>query len=186
MVINTLVVTYLIVTLGATGLAKLVNRHTARIVIASEIGISPKLASFVVAGIVVVETGLSTLLMLRLVTSIVLGATAVLFLGFAAHHGYVAATTRVPSCACAGKLETKRGSAAAVAGTVMSCLLVAAMAIEAGRVTESTSRVSVLVYIAAWAAPVLAAVVGVASGAARRRRVLESRLRSQPVVNMFL
>lgn len=168
MVVTTIVVAYLIVTLSATGLAKIVNGHTARAAVAGELGLRPSSAAVVVASAVAAELTLSTLLALRFDTAAVLDVIAVLFVCFAAYHAYVAIRGRVPACACAGRLETKRAGAAAAVGTVSSCLVVAGIAVGAATLPQGIDGVGVVVCVAAWATPILVALAGAGIGALSR------------------
>jgi hypothetical protein len=158
---RTLIISYLIVTLGSTSLAKFKSWRTTSAGILRESVVPVKVATAVVIIVAVIELSLATLLMLGVEPAATSIATAGLFLSFGAYRMAVAARTSFLMCTCAGTLRAERASPPAVAGAILACLIQASLA---GILILVGHRPGLGLYdfppVAAWMAPFIAFVVG--------------------------
>jgi len=123
-----LVISYLVATLSATGLAKLVNRSTASAGMAREGVLTAIIALPTVLAVAVTELSLAVLLMLGVYPGITAFGAARLFTLFAGYRIIVAIKVNAIVCSCAGTVRTDPAAPAAVAGGVLACMCLAATA----------------------------------------------------------
>jgi hypothetical protein len=168
---RTLIVAYLIVTLGSTSLAKLKNWRTTSAGILRERIIPGKVVPAVIITLAVAELSLATLLMLGIQPVATGIATAGLFLFFGAYRVAVAARTSFLMCSCAGTVRTDPASPAAVAGAFAACLIQASLAFILTRLGDRAGATLYdLLLVMAWMAPFVAFFVGI------QRRAGESNI----------
>jgi hypothetical protein len=123
-----LITLYLVTTLSATGLAKLVNRKATSAGMMREGVFGPKFAMPIVLGLACVEISTAVLMALEVCPRIVFSGVAALFTGFAAYRIVVAIRFHTVVCSCAGTVKKEAASPAAVAGGVLACTCLAALA----------------------------------------------------------
>jgi hypothetical protein len=151
---RTLAAAYLIATLSATSLAKLRNWRVASVGILRERVIPYRAATAVIILVAFAEFLLATILMLRVEPEMTGFATAGLFLAFGGYRLVVAAKTKSLNCICAGTTRSDPASVAAVTGTVVACLLQAALACTLAMLSGHPSgNLLEILPIIAWAAP---------------------------------
>ena len=127
-ILRILVVSYLVATLSATGLAKLVNRGTAAAGMIRESVLSSRIAMPVILAVAVTELSLAVLLVLGVYPEIIAFGTASLFILFSGYRIVVAIKVNAIVCSCAGTVRTDPAAPAAVAGGVLACMCLAALA----------------------------------------------------------
>jgi hypothetical protein len=151
-VLRALIAVYLVSTLTATALAKLRNWRGASVSVIRESVIPARVAGAAVIVIAIVELLLAILYMLG-VESIVAGLAGMsLFLAFCCYQLLVALRTNSLMCSCAGTSRTDPASLPAVSGTVLACLVQAALActlaVAGGRLGGNLSLLTVAAFIA--------------------------------------
>jgi len=126
--LRVLIVSYLVVTLGATGLAKLANYRTASAGMAREHIFPVRIATPAILAVAATELSLAVLLALGVHPEITLFGVAALFILFAGYRIIVAAKVNAIVCSCAGTVRTDAATPAAVAGGVLACVCLAILA----------------------------------------------------------
>jgi hypothetical protein len=151
---------YLIATLSATALAKLKSWRVSSVSVLREGVIPPRAATAVTVAVAAVEFLLATLFMLGTDPAVTGFAATGLFLAFCGYQLLVAARTNSLICTCAGTTRSDPASPPAVAGTVLACLLQAALACTLALVGGRPGGTLGLLTITAWAAPIIVFLVG--------------------------
>jgi hypothetical protein len=173
--IRVLLLTYLVGTLSATGLAKLHHRHGTALGLIRERVLRPSVARASVWWIGGAELLLAAGLAFNVERKGFLLATSALFVMFAIYHAMVAVKTRSLMCSCSGpKAAISPASVPAITGTCVGNLLPAAAALwimTSGAVTGAVDR---YVVVAAWCVPALIWLV------ARLRRQTPRSLSTSP------
>ncbi|MGH3190646.1 MAG: MauE/DoxX family redox-associated membrane protein [Streptosporangiaceae bacterium] len=156
-----LITAYLIVTLSATSLAKFRNRRIAVVGILRERVVPYHAATAVIIMVAFTELLLATALMLQVKPEVTGFAAASLFFTFCAYRLVVALRTKSLICVCAGTSRTDPASLAAVVGTVVACLLQAALACTLAVLDEHPAGIPFrALFIVAWLAPFGACLIG--------------------------
>jgi hypothetical protein len=151
--ISTLIVAYLVATLSTTGLAKLANLSTVQVGLLRERIVPAGAVAVVAAGVSLVELVIAGLLVLRVLRVELLVGLAALFVLFALYHVAVGVKTRTVMCSCAGELRSGPGSLAAIAGSTLSCVVLAALAVAAATTNPSPGALAGAVVAVAFATP---------------------------------
>lgn len=155
---------YLIVTLGATALAKVKNWRIASVGIQRERVIPAGAASAVIIALAIAEFSLATLLMLGAAPVATGFATAALFVVFAGYRLMVAVKTKSLMCSCAGMLRADPASLPSVAGASLACLILAAFASVLVFLGPPAGYPVGLLAVAAWAVPLAIFAAGTRRG----------------------
>lgn len=151
---------YLIGTLSATALAKLRNWRATSVGLLREGVIPGRVAVAVTIAVAAAECLLATGFMLGTDPEVTGFAATGLFVAFCGYQLLVAVKTNALMCTCAGSARSDPASLPAVGGTVLACLVQAALASVLALAGGRPGGDLALLAIAAWAAPVVVFLAG--------------------------
>lgn len=172
-ILRTLAVSYLITTLGATGLAKLVNCRVVSVGMARE-GVFPaKLSLPIISVLAAAELSLAVFLMLGILAKAIAILTGILFISFAAYRILVGVRVKAEVCGCSGSVRSDPATPAAVAGAVLACSLLAALSCALPFLGRPAGYPLDLISVIAMALPM----IGMAAGSRARRHELGVQIR---------
>jgi hypothetical protein len=119
---------YIILSLTATSLAKLVNWRTSAIAVLREGLVPARFASFAVISVSAVEMSLAAFLCFGMAGVLISYAAILLFVLFGAYRLAVAVRTKSLMCTCAGYARYNPATPRALAGVIFASTLQAAIA----------------------------------------------------------
>lgn len=163
-ILRILVVSYLVATLAATGLAKLVNRETASAGMTREGVLRASIALPAILTVAITELSLAMLLALGTYPVITAFGAAGLFILFAGYRIIVAVKVNAIVCSCAGAIRTDPATPAAVAGSVLACMCLAGLACIAPLLGQPTGYPLTLITIFSLILPIATTLVGLRAG----------------------
>lgn len=159
-ILRTLIASYLIATLGATALAKLKNRRVASAGMLRERVVPAGAVPVILVMVAIAEFSLATLLTFGIQPVMTGFATAGLLMVFAGYRLAVAVRTKKLTCSCAGAIKTDPASPPAVAGAILACLMLAALACLLVFLGRPGGYPVNLLAVAAWTVPLASLVRG--------------------------
>lgn len=119
---------YIILTLMATSLAKMINWRASAIAVIREDVVPARIASVTVIFVTILELSLATFLFLGIARVLVSGAAVILFVSFGAYRLAVAVRTRSLMCACAGYARYNPATPPALASIIFTSISQATIA----------------------------------------------------------
>jgi hypothetical protein len=159
-IVHALIVSYLVATLGATGLAKLVNGRTAAVGMIREGALPSRMALPTILAAAVAEIALAVLLAIGFYPEIAAFGTSGLFVLFAGYRILVAAKVNAIVCSCAGTVRTDPASPPAVVGSVLACICLAGIACSVPFLGKPSGYPLNLIIIFSLALPVTGMIAG--------------------------
>ncbi len=169
-----LICVYLIVTLAATGLAKLRRWRSASVALVRDSVLPRKLVPSIVVGISLAELGLSSALAIGIEVRLAALATATMFVVFGVYRVIAANNSKQLTCGCAGAVRSDPVTPRALAATLLASALQALAAVVLVVPGASLPR---LAGLAALALPFCAFLLGELR---RRLGVAASSVQNQP------
>jgi hypothetical protein len=170
LILRVLVVSYLVATLSATGMAKLINHRTASVGMARE-GVLPlRVMLPVILAATATELSLAVFLVLGIYPEIMAFGTAALFILFAGYRIIVAIKVKAVVCSCAGTIRTDLATPAVVAGGVLACTCQAVLACVVPFLGHPSGYPLNLLSVISLILPIAVAVIGL-----RARKRISSR-----------
>lgn len=163
-ILRILAISYLVATLSATGLAKLVNRRTASAGMTREGVLPASIALPAILAVSVTEFSLAVILVLGIYPEITAFGTAGLFILFAGYRIIVAIKVNALVCSCAGTVRTDPATPAAVAGSVLACMCLAAFACVVPLLGQPSGYPLSLISVVSLILPIASMVVGLRAG----------------------
>jgi hypothetical protein len=156
---------YLIVTLAATGLAKLRGWRTASVVLVRDAIIPPAIVPGVIIAISLSEMALSVFLAAGVKLFLTEVAVAALLTTFGVYRMVAAANSKALACGCSGAIRSVRRTAQTVSATALGSAWQVAMALVlVATGTQHGGQWSALARISALLVPFIALLIGYARG----------------------
>jgi methylamine utilization protein MauE len=156
---------YLIVTLAATGLAKLRRWRTASVVLVRDAVIPPAIVPGVVIAISLSEMVLSVFLTAGVELFLTEVAVAALLTTFGVYRMVAAANSKALACGCSGAIRSVRRTAQTVSATALgSAWQVAIALVLFATGTQHGGQWSALARISALLVPFMALIIGYTRG----------------------
>lgn len=152
---------YLVLTLAATGIAKLRMLRGTSVGLMLEGVVPRRMAMGTVVAVASLELLLSVFLVSRQFPQLAGLATAALFLGFAVYRISVAVKTGWVSCSCSGRSVAYKATRPAITAAIMASLIQAALACVWAFLPSREEMVFRLIIVGAFAIPIAAFLKGI-------------------------